>query len=328
MYKWKTSGYVTYPEEASAIKLPISQEELIGLAFVRHKRNEVVRAGLSFLGSFDGRHRSGKSLAAATFAYLWDPTFYPNFNARIVRDHREFFDAWENVAKCGIDGAVVQVDEAGVSMASSDWYETWLKHITKMVQMFGYLHPVVLFVAPIKDFVDSRLRKMFQGYFKVRRYNSEYSCIYPYDVEFNTIRNKWFYRKPKIRIMDQERYITRIILSRPPDFLIDSYVKFELSNKPRMIQELQDDLKKADANKQKHEVDINKTIEFVCANYKLFESEKSKPDNVILSAVHVSFYFKVPIRTAQYIVDMAKKKIRAEYKLKMEGVKNGGSNTM
>lgn len=319
---WSSGGFALDPGEREIVELPISQQELLGLAYLKHKRDQVVKTGLSFLGSFDGRHRSGKSLAAATFAYLWDPTFYPNFESRLVRDHREFLDAWEVIARNNIQGAVVQVDEAGVSMASADWYEAWLKSITKMVQMFGYLHPIVLFVAPVKDFVDSRLRKMFQGYYRIRRHTNECSYVYPYDVEFNTIRNKWFYRKPVIRVLDQTVVLRRIILGRPPDFLVDRYVAFENKHKPRQLEEFRQDLRKSEAMKQKTEVDLNKTVDYVVENYAQFTTERSKPDNVILDKNMIAYFFKgTPYRLADTIASLAKRKLIEKAKIKAEEVR-------
>lgn len=272
------------------------------------------------LGSWSGRHRSGKSVSASCAGYLMDPTFWDNYESRVVKDHREFFDAWEVIDRNKIYGAVVQVDEAGVSMASSDWYETWIKDISKMVQMFGYLRPVVFFCAPIKDFVDNRLRRMFQNYFEVNRFSRAY-CVYrPYDVGFNTFKNKAIYKTPKISLMDKDVYINRIVIT-PPEFIIDRYQALEEERKPIMLRGFKDDMLKAEAAGQKREVDPNKAIDYVVQNFHFFEGDRSKPDNPVVNAIHVSFFFKVPTRTAQYIADQAKKRIREALKIKAEEVR-------
>ena len=318
MQLWEQGGFTTYPAENIVRGIPLPQDSLIALAYWRHQRRQVRDVGLSMLGSWDGRHRSGKSLGATTAGYLMDPTFWANFDKRVVRDHKEFFDAWEEIDRKKIFGAVVQVDEAGVSMASSDWYEAWLKSISKMVQMFGYLRPIVFFCAPVKDFVDNRLRRMFQNYYRVKRFNKEYSVYRPYDVDYNPFKSKPIYRNPKLSILDKDVYITRIIIEEPPAFIVEKYQEFENTNKPTQLRGFKEEMLRAEQAGQKKEVDLNKAIEYVSLHYKTFEGDRSKPDNPVLNVTHVQFFFKVPTRTALYISDMAKKKLREDYKIKME----------
>ncbi len=144
--KWEAEAYMSY-EPLDDVSFQLRQEQLLTLAYFKHLRDHVIKKGFSFMASFDGRHRSAKSTTAATLGCLWDDSFERQFESRIVQDHIEFMDAIERIAKQNIQGGVIMVDEAGISMASTDWYENFMKTITKTMQMFGYLYPVVLFVA-------------------------------------------------------------------------------------------------------------------------------------------------------------------------------------
>jgi len=308
---WKAGDYMA----VQGVKpLPLSTPELLTLSYLKHTRDHVVRNGFSYLGSFAGRHRSGKSIAATTFGYLWDTTFYKNMESRFVQDHKEFIDVIDGFASQNLKGGVIVVDEAGVSMASSDWYEVWMKSVAKMVQMFGYLHPIVLFVAPMKDFVDSRLRKMFHAYYELDRYNNNYSVISPYEMKYSTIRSKYYHKKPIITINNQEIQLRRIMWGKPPQHILDRYANIEQSRKPELLENFKADISRSEVKDQKKEVDLDKTIGFVVKNYKLYESKRSKPDDVILDENKIEFGHRIPQRMAKYIKGEAQRQIQLKYK--------------
>lgn len=284
--------------------------ELIALSYLKGKRDKVVKTGFSSLCSFDGRHRAGKSVQASIMSYLWDETFFPNFEHRIVQDHIAFIDVMEKIAKDKIKGACVIVDEAGIAMSSADWYEKWLKNITYMVQMFGYLYPVVQFVAPVKDFVDSRLRKMFHHYYKVNRNNLDYAYITPYDLYFSTIGGKYYHKKPTIRLLGMEYVVRRLVFSKPPPIILDRYRELEIFRKDKMFDKFIEDAKKSEIKEQKQEVDINKLIDTVIKNYKFFEADRSNPNEPKLNPLKIEFANKINPKMAKYIKIEAEKKIR------------------
>lgn len=321
--KWKASSFMDAHHEGNKY---FSQPELLALAYLKGERDHVVKQGFSKLSSFDGRHRSGKSVTAALFAHLWDPTFWDNFEQRIVRDHKDFIDVMEDVNKKKIHGSVTMVDEAGVSMSSADWYERWLKTITKMVQMFGYLHPIVFFVAPVKDFVDSRLRKMFHNYYKVDRYNMKESVITPYNLKYNTVYNKHFYKKPIIRLGNQQITLKRLIIGKPPPRLLDRYIELENHRKDQMFTKFIDEVKKEETRDQKKEVDIEKVVDHVMQNIKLFEARGSKPTEPKLDVNLIEFSLKVPHRQAKFVKLTAERRIEAQLKEKAETTEGKGKN--
>lgn len=300
--------------------LGLDYDRLVALAWLKHQNDHVQKKGFSLMASYDGRHRAGKSVLAAEHGYLWDATFWPDFENRIVSDYKDFANLMEQLDHRRVNGPVIMVDEAGVSMSSADWYEGWMKSLTKVFQMFGYLHPRVLFVAPVKDFVDSRLRRMFHLYVKVNRYNTEECIFTPYDVLYNTLKNKFYYRKPTVRIGGQEVQIRRIRSREPPREFLKRYQNFELRKKPEMLKEFIDGMRKQEIQQQKQEVDLDKVVDFVAKNYKLYEGKRSKQDKITLDVNKIEFGWKVPNRQAQYIKGKAEETIEFERKKVMKEI--------
>ncbi len=306
---WEANSFMGVDYETESAFTHLTQEELIGLAYLKHTRDFVIKKGFSYLASFDGRHRSGKSLASITFAHLWDPTFYKYFESRIVQDHNEFMNAIQNLADEDIKGGCIVVDEAGVSMGSDQYWETWLRTLTKTVQMFGFLLPVIEFVSPQKDFVDSRLRKMFHSYYKVDRNNNNYSTITPYNLKFSSMKSKWYYKKPVVRLGNTEIVINRIKLHKPPQQLIERYRNLEQARKKVMLEKFMDEMRKTDAKSERTEVDLEKLIDGVVKNFRLYESKRSKPDRILLDTNKIQFRLKITGRMANYVQGEAERKL-------------------
>lgn len=315
------TGITDTTEEETGMYQYFKQSELLALAYLKHTRDHVVKRGFSYMAAFDGRHRSGKSVSACTLAYMWDPTFWTYFESRVVQDYTQFANAIEQIEKLHIKGAVIVCDEAGISMSSSDWYEKYLKAIAKMVQMFGYLCPIVLFIAPSKDFVDSRLRKMFHAYYKLNRYNNDYTTITPYELAHSTVKNKYFYKKPRVHLDGQEIVLRRMTLSRPPQFIIDRYKDLEMSRKAKMFGEFLNDIKKAEVKEQKEQVDIDKVITYVTEHIDVYKSKRSKQNQIILDEVKLEFGFKLTNRQAKYVKGEAENRLNQHLKMIAETTK-------
>ena len=283
--------------------------EIIGLSYLASIKRKVMKVGLTQMMSFDGRHRSGKSVAASTIGWLFDPTFRKYYEHRLIQEPTEFMDALENIAKQKIYGGYIQVDEAGVSMGSSDWYESWMKALTKTMQVFGYLHPMVSFTSPIKDFVDSRVRKMFHCYFSVARTSSDYSMITPYESVYNTVKGKYYYRKPVVRFYGQKVKLNRLILSTPPEFILDRYQEYEKGVKPKMVASFMEDIKNKEKMKQDNTPpDLEKIVQFVLDNKPLYELGFSRPLKPRFDADKILRSFKIKNQDARYVKREAERK--------------------
>jgi len=306
---WEFNQFLTVNEDLTDI--PFTEEELIGVAYLKSVRDEVVKRKFSYLASFDGRHRSGKSIGAASLADIWDPKFFDEMQYRIVQHHTEFADVLERIEKSGQKGAVIMVDEAGASMGSSDWYEGWMKNLSKSVMVLGYLLPIILFVAPVKDFVDARLRKMFHAYYKVDRPtdhgNRTFSYLTPYRMKYNSIYKKPYHQKPIIRIMGEKKTVKRLKLFASSQ-VVERYAELELHRKPKMLEEFYKGIRHQEVKKQREMPNIEEIANFVVKNYKSFEAETSKPEKIVIDGDLVKAnYTNLTFRLANTVKKKAQK---------------------
>jgi hypothetical protein len=320
------NGFFMLDKHAVENQYDITTSRLLSIAYLKSVRDMVVGRNFSYLASFDGRHRSGKSLGATTFGYLWDKTFWKNYESRLPQEPKEFIDCIEKINKEKIKGAVIQVDEAGVSMASSDWYEGWMKTITKTVQMFGYLNPIVLFVAPVKDFVDSRLRKMFHTYYNFNRVRTDYTTIRIYNTRYSTIKKKEYLRKPTVRIMGQRVVLDSIRLGLPPQFIIDRYTELSHFRKDKMLDGFIAQMKKGETKKSK-DIDVSEIIRHTKKNYHLYEASRSSKARIILDQTRIEFGLKIPAKHAKYVKTEVENELNEKLKELMEVRSDTNENT-
>ena len=313
---WNFNKFMAFSD--SLRNFPVSEQEILGLAYMKSVRDTVVKRGFSYLASFDGRHRSGKSIAATTCAWLWDKRFVDDMENRIVQDHKEFADVLERIDKAGHKGSVIMVDEAGASMSSSDWYENFMKAIAKSIQVLGYLRPFILFVAPVKDFVDARIRKMFHAYYKVDR-PKNFMCSYitPYNLHFNTVYKKTFHKKPIVRLMGESRVINRIRLVAPKEIL-ERYAEIELARKPKLMEEFYKDIRQQELQEQKKEFDFEKAVEYIMKNYSMFTSKRSNENNIILDQDIIQVKLRITNRLAKVLKLEAEDKLQEQFRAKAE----------
>jgi hypothetical protein len=293
---WKINGFAI-DSLAGVEELPkdFTEQDLIGLAFFRHIRRKVVEGNFSHIGSIDGRHRSGKSLTAVAMGCLFDPRFEKYMEQRVVYTPVQFQRAINNISKMHDDGydmrgSCVVLDEAGTTVSSDEWYQDFMKVINKTIQVFGYLNPIILIVAPVQDFVNAKIRKMLHTYYKLKRYNNDYATITPYNIDYNTVRQKWFFKKPKIRVLDREVQIKRINISKPPARICERYEQISNPVKRGIIDGGEQSLMDMEAPKAK-KIGIEEIIKKVVEEYKIYETKRSRPDSIILDATRIQYHF-------------------------------------
>ncbi|MDD3906521.1 MAG: hypothetical protein PHS46_08395, partial [Candidatus Omnitrophica bacterium] len=84
----------------------------------------------------------------------------------------------------------------------------------------------------------------------------------------------------------------------------------ELSRKSVMLDKFMAEMRRSEAKEVKKERNIAKVIDFVAANYRLFESKRSKPQDVILDENTIEYNQEIPHRLAKYVKNEAEKRIR------------------
>ena len=306
MLDWKHSGYVAPPVPYKISQLGLTKQEMIGLFFFRHIRTQVVVNDFSSIISIDGPHRTSKSTTTAMIACLLDETFEERMEQRIVVTPDQFMKCLTGFQKDNLHGGCIQVDEAGVTVAGSDYYERWMKCIVGAVQVFGWLNPFVFFVAPIKDFVNAPIRKMFHYYFTMKRYGKDCSYILPHKLNYSSIRQKTFYPKPTI-MLDNKYYIKRIKIPKPPQWLVDRYRAIEERNKPIMLNDLAKGIELAKMKDVTQTRDDQAILNHVVENFQLYLARRSRPELIRLNTDRIAYKHSIPPKVAAVIAEDAEK---------------------
>lgn len=279
----------------------------VGLAYLISRRRQVVNTKLSHLMSWDGRHRSGKSVTACTFSWLWDKSFKNDFENRIVTDPEDLIKIIETAGKNYTlnkqRGVAIIIDEAGNTLSSSEWYESWAKSINKTVQMFGYLCPQISFVAPVQDYVNSSLRKMFHTHFTMKRFNNDYSVCKPYDLHYNSVTGKKYPRLPIVRFNGIKIKLNSIKLYGIPSEILERYQFLEITRKSKMLEE---NLHNAYARElEAEERDPQEILKEILEKYKFFLNRKGTG----LDKDIIAYHYSLKGKKASYILRLAEREL-------------------
>ena len=300
----------------------LTDENLLALAYFKQWWREVFVLKKSRMKSFDGVHRSGKSVSSAVAGYLLDKTFFDRMQYRVVQDHYEFMDELERNKKQGIKGAYMQVDEAGVSMGSDDWYESWAKTLNKTMQMFGYQCPQIAFTLPVMDFALSKIRKMLHGYHAVSRSSNLYSTVVPYNLKYSTIRKKLLNPHPTVSLFDMRVKLTSFRMPKPPPKLIDKYESIANPSKDDMLDAFISDSKSARAERQQEAVDVEKAAKQVFENIDIFAFKK-KSGKVVFDEAMIETKFGVKPKHAKLIKRLAERQYQQDKSEREEDKEDG-----
>jgi hypothetical protein len=219
--------------------------EGLGEAFLRNIWKSVHIDKFSYLCTFTGRHRVGKSLSACVFSDILDPTFMENFEERVCYTAEQFMTAVESLRKNKIIGGAIVMDEANIGMPSREWYMVSNKSVNYAVQAFGYMRPIVSMVTQDITFIDSQPRKLFHAFFEVNRNNNEYSVVLPFNIKFNKRTGKMYFVYPRFHGGYKGGRGTKITMNtlkmmKPPKWFIDRYDKHSQIMKDRLIEQMHD----------------------------------------------------------------------------------------
>lgn len=290
-------------------KLGFSRGELTGLLWLRGMRNSVVDLGLSLFITVDGRHRSGKSRFFATMGVLFSNAFEKNMDKYIISDADGLLNIVEHIDANKIENPIIIVDEAGSALNSADWYERIQKAIIKTLTIVGYLHPTIIFIAPIKDLVLSGIRKMSHIHIKITRNSNKYTTIIPYEVHYNSLKGKPYYKKIKVTLFGQPIKVNCVRATLPPKSIDDAYSAIEAKRKPVMLKDIRSDAMKAEIKQKREVIDFDEISDFVVKNFEFFKADRSKPDLRRVDTNMIRAKFRIPTRDADTIKRFAEKKL-------------------
>jgi hypothetical protein len=281
---------------------------------------------MNWLACFEGQNRSGKSYAATLFGAILDKTFLDDLPNRIVHGHQAFIEKVKDIDAKKIYGAAIVCDEAGVvgNFSSAEWQKEWMAAINSVMQMFGYLHLVVLFIAPDKSFIDSKTRRMFHTIHRVSRADNDYSTVKPHQLRWNQMKKKWDEVNPIIRIGNIRIKMKHMRIRHYPKDLGARYQALEQERKPAMLQNLGQratasqvqQARRTFDNEALAEVVYKDIIEHTTEKSK-YETKRSKPENRTVDAVMVKVSLGLPMDNARYVKSLVETRLEKE-KIKVQ----------
>jgi hypothetical protein len=282
-------------------ELGFTQSEFLAIAWLSRLRAQVTRTGLSLFITVDGRHRSGKSRCWVAIACLFSDSFAKDKKKFIVRDADDMLNLVEECDQKKIINPVIIVDEAGSALNSADWYENIQKAIIKTMTIIGYLHPTIVFLAPIKNLILSGIRQMSHVHVKMTRSSNSYSCAVPYEVHFNSLKSKAYFKKFRITLFGQPKVVDNIRVSLPPKAIDDEYALIEQERKPLMLRDIKEDALTAQIKKARDVVDYDNITKIVHDNWKKYAGSKLNETRKRVNELLIRAPFRLSVNDAKVV---------------------------
>lgn len=291
--------------------------ENLSLKYMSSVYNKVHRLNFNFLGMVAGKHRVGKSLFSTEFSYMLDPSFWPNLEKRVVYYPNEFMKALKILAQDEHYGGAVVWDEAGVGLPAREWYDISNKAINYVIQVFGYLRPIVLFVSQDISYIDKQPRKIFHTFFEMTRPTKKYAVAKIFDILYDKKKDRPpYFKYPRIRVHKGPSYILKSIkIPLPPKELIDRYENHSKPFKDKIMAIMEERAKRiVYGDMKKKEYSVPEIIEDILADYKYYETRTSRKGRIILDDTAIRYTFHIPADLAKFIKSRCEKKVQEEFK--------------
>lgn len=251
---------------------------VINSIFTYAIRRSLLR-GENFVGIITGRTRSGKSFTALRMCMEIDPDFSID---RVVFSAQEFMDLLHSGKLKA--GDMILWDEAGVGIATRDWYSILNKSINYVLQTWGHKNIGLILTVPDMSFVDSQTRKLVNIHFKtIRLIRSEnYARLKAYYLSPMGKDTKLV--RPRYYIGGRKFDVTTVEVKKPPTKIVNRYLK----KKEAFTKKLNEDVL----------VDITKFEEA-----KKRESSKTISDEELIQKAWISLRDNITIRKGKRKLD-------------------------
>lgn len=316
---WKRKAFTADKDHLNSVLMSKPLGTLLAMAYFKSIRHHVHRNGLSYLASFTGSHRSTKSVSACLTAHLLDPTFYPNFEQRVIQSPYQFATTMKSIIDEEVIGAATVVDEAGTTFSSGDWYEKWMKTIQKFLQVCGMLKPIIIFVAPNREFIVSGMRKLIIAEHHMKKFNPQFSRMNCYHVKYNFMKkgDPYVFKRPMIRIAGQNITLKHINIYPPPDWFIERYKNLtEPDKRERMSQWTQEVHKIIAGQEEEGEPDYDNIIEDIWSKKHLFFGRKTREGVQTIDQTEIEVQYKMKPKFAKMIKDRIERRLAEDAKEK------------
>lgn len=323
---WKRQAFTADKDHLNSVLMTKPLGDLLSVAYLKSVRNMVHRTGLSYLASFTGPHRTAKSVSATLFAHFWDTTFWDHFEQRVVQSPYQFMSTMDNIIKDEITGAAIVVDEAGTTFSSADWYEKWMRSIQKALQICGLLKPIILFVAPNREFIVSGMRKLIVAEHHMKKFDKRFSRMSCYHVKYNFMKkgDPYFFRRPVIKIAGQNITLKHINVFEPPAWFVQRYKNLTEPNKKEMLSKFSVEVKNIfDGKENEGEPDYESIIEDIWQKKETFFGHINRKGVQTIDQTSIEVHYNLKQKYAKFIKDRIEHRL-AEYqteKVEMERIK-------
>lgn len=188
-----------------------------------------------------GKTQTGKSTVALALAYGISKKFDMENNMSII-DAGKLLEILDNIKR---KYTVTLADDFGVSeLSSDDWHKFLAKALNRIIQTHGHLRPVFILTVPLKRFINSKLRSMFDMQITTleKNDNERWVRVKVEVLNQKQIKNTIVEYKPFPRAKFRDGTIKRIDsikIKFPPKKILEKY--FEISKPVKM--KLRSDLK-------------------------------------------------------------------------------------
>ena len=308
---WLRRAFTADKDHLNSVLMTKPIGDLLSIAYLKSVRNSVHRVGLSYLASFTGPHRTAKSTSACLFAHIWDPTFWGSFEQRVVQSPYQFMTTMDSIRKDKIIGAAVVVDEAGTTFASGDWYEKWMRSIQKVLQICGLLKPVILFVAPNREFIVSGMRKLIVAEHHMKRFDPRFTRMSCYQVKYNFMKkgDPYIFKRPIIRIAGQNITLKHINIYEPPAWFIDRYKNLTEPEKQSRLDKFSEEVRKNISDQEEEEPDYDQLIEEIWQKKEIYFGSVKRDGTQTIDQTAIEIGFSIKPKHAKYIKERIERRL-------------------
>jgi len=237
------------------------RDDVLALKFVKRIKQRLLYQIKNWLAIVCGETGSGKSYSALSLAKLI------SWNVHIVFTPVEFLRLL-NSGKLK-KGDVILFDEAGVGMASRDWYSVQNKLLGSVLQTFRNMNVAVIFTTPNLSFIDVQARKLFHNYFETvyLDFEEEEAYLKVYDIQVNSRFDKIYFKYPRFDVGGVIKSLAHIIVPKPDPDVIEFYEGRKLDYTTKLNAKALNDLLNPDGDKkQKKEFNVDELKEKVLSN--------------------------------------------------------------
>lgn len=243
---------------------------------------------------------SGKSFSAMRIALEIDPNFTEE---NVVFSAQEFMELLHSGKLKA--GSMIIWDEAGVGIATRDWYSILNKSINYVLQTWGHQSIGLLLTVPDFSFVDSQTRKLCNMYFKTIKLNRQrgFSTMKVYHLtpmdkaEMKRVR-------PRYTIAGKKLDIEFIHVKKPPAWLVNRYLAKKEAFTSKLNREVLFDIQQLEKSKEKESIKTISDEDMLAKAWNLLKDEiKIKNGKRTVNLYAIKRKLGITISRSNYVKD-------------------------